>query len=309
MASAAIVVILRLISRYLVLKNPGWDDYMIIVAMILGIIQTGLTLSCIPNGAAMHAWDIGPSVNVAYTLKSSYAVQILYPLVVTAIKSSILFLYLRLFPRGHFQSHNKHDDHLAANANNLAPSNAVEAKNLGVGYFLDRNHASETSLLAFTAGGMTYSRPCVSLIARIVLASRQRVSSQKVRADAAWFFAPAANGAIVEICFGLICASLIPLKPLVKTLVPSLVKMSQAMTSGLRKCRSQVSAQVLKAKSVTRLKHDLYAHMASSPPCAENSNDAVERGEGTTATRDVPVMENFPDLQHISEKATICARE
>ena len=33
---AAIVVALRLITRYLVVKNPGWDDYMIIVAMVNG---------------------------------------------------------------------------------------------------------------------------------------------------------------------------------------------------------------------------------------------------------------------------------
>lgn len=33
---AAIVVALRLITRYLVVKNPGWDDYMIIIAMVSG---------------------------------------------------------------------------------------------------------------------------------------------------------------------------------------------------------------------------------------------------------------------------------
>lgn len=33
---AAVVVALRLITRYVVVKNPGWDDYMIIVAMVSG---------------------------------------------------------------------------------------------------------------------------------------------------------------------------------------------------------------------------------------------------------------------------------
>ena len=33
---AAAVVALRLISRYVVVKNPGWDDHMIIVAMVNG---------------------------------------------------------------------------------------------------------------------------------------------------------------------------------------------------------------------------------------------------------------------------------
>lgn len=31
-----VVVTLRLITRYLILKNPGWDDYMIIVALVNG---------------------------------------------------------------------------------------------------------------------------------------------------------------------------------------------------------------------------------------------------------------------------------
>ena len=36
---------------------------------ILDLIQTVLTLSCIPNGAAMHSWDIRPSMHLTYTLK------------------------------------------------------------------------------------------------------------------------------------------------------------------------------------------------------------------------------------------------
>lgn len=31
---AAVVVALRLITRYFVVKSPGWDDYMIIIAMV-----------------------------------------------------------------------------------------------------------------------------------------------------------------------------------------------------------------------------------------------------------------------------------
>ncbi len=33
---ASLVVGLRLICRYVVLNNPGWDDYLIIVAMVNG---------------------------------------------------------------------------------------------------------------------------------------------------------------------------------------------------------------------------------------------------------------------------------
>lgn len=42
-ALASLVVALRLISRYLVVKNPGWDDYMIILAMVNG---QSITVTC-----------------------------------------------------------------------------------------------------------------------------------------------------------------------------------------------------------------------------------------------------------------------
>ena len=79
-------------------------------------MQTILVLSCIPYGAGMHIWDLPPHINSAPILRVSqtlyksldfskltcgqvsYVLQILYPLSVTAIKLSILLLYLRLFP-------------------------------------------------------------------------------------------------------------------------------------------------------------------------------------------------------------------
>lgn len=57
--------------------------------------------------------------------------------------------------RGHFQPGHKHNNHPLANANNLVPSYAIEAKSLAVGYFFYWNHASQTSTLTLTARGMT----------------------------------------------------------------------------------------------------------------------------------------------------------
>lgn len=138
--------------------------------------------------------------------------------------------------------------------------------------------------------------------------SHHRVSGQEFRADAAWFLVPAEIWAIVEIGSGVICASLVPLKPLVKLLVPFLVEIPQQIGSGVRTFRSRASMQVSKARGMTRLKLDPYAHMANSPSCAENSDNAIEKGEGVTAIEDVLIMESYPDMQHTPEKVVIHAR-
>ncbi len=41
-AAALLIVALRLISRYMILKSPGWDDYAITVAMVTLILAPGL---------------------------------------------------------------------------------------------------------------------------------------------------------------------------------------------------------------------------------------------------------------------------
>lgn len=138
--------------------------------------------------------------------------------------------------------------------------------------------------------------------------SHHRVSGKEFRADAAWFLAPAEIWAIVEIGFGVICASLVPLKPLVKLLVPCLVEISQQIGSGVRSFRSRASLQVFKARGMTRLKLDPYAQMANSPPCAGNSDHTVERGAGVAATKDVLIMESYPDMQHTPEKVVLHSR-
>ena len=40
-AAAFLVVSLRLISRYMILKSPGWDDYAIMAAMVALILVPG----------------------------------------------------------------------------------------------------------------------------------------------------------------------------------------------------------------------------------------------------------------------------
>lgn len=292
----------------------------------------------------MHSWDIRPSVHLEYTLKNSHAVQTLYPLVVTAIKSSILFLYLRISPCTGFR--NVVLGHMllctaggvvasiisllqctpiAKTWNARLPGECFDQYTLFQGVVIF-NLVTNIMIIFLPMPTIWHLRlplrqrilvlsvfsigiiPCASLIARLILSSHHRVSGEKSRADAAWFFAPAENWAIVEICSGIICASLAPLKPLFKLLLPFLVELPQMIASGVRTFRLRAWAQVIKAKDMMRLKLDPYAHMPNSPPCAGNSDNTVERGEGVTATKEVSSIESHSDLQHIPEKVVIRSR-
>lgn len=74
-AVAVFAVALRLITRFLILKCPGWDDYIIILGMCLGLAQTVLTLSCLPYGAAKHMIDITSRTDLLYVLKVGTSCQ------------------------------------------------------------------------------------------------------------------------------------------------------------------------------------------------------------------------------------------
>ncbi|KAL8927738.1 MAG: hypothetical protein Q9208_002153 [Pyrenodesmia sp. 3 TL-2023] len=97
-AVAVFAVALRLITRFFILKCPGWDDYIIILGMCLGLTQTILALSCLPYGAAKHMIDITSSADLLYVLKIAYIVSITGPLVMFSVKASLLVLYLRISP-------------------------------------------------------------------------------------------------------------------------------------------------------------------------------------------------------------------
>lgn len=80
-AFALILLSFILLTRYLIVKSPGWHDYIITVSLVrtrqfyhacyftgcyqaLGILRTILVLSCIPHGAAMHLNEIMYSMHL-----------------------------------------------------------------------------------------------------------------------------------------------------------------------------------------------------------------------------------------------------
>ncbi|KAL8949239.1 MAG: hypothetical protein Q9222_004638 [Ikaeria aurantiellina] len=94
MAIAA--VILRLISRHLSAAKFWWDDGLIVVGLFLDFGSAAFNFSAARNGAGRHH-PIVPEAQQVALAKIIYGIEILYGLLLTAIKSSILMLYLRLF--------------------------------------------------------------------------------------------------------------------------------------------------------------------------------------------------------------------
>jgi fucose permease len=91
----SVFVILRLMSRFFVVKKPGWDDYTMIMAWVLAF---GASLSIIlgtTRGLGRHQDHI-PEDWLEPMRKSSYAFSVLYNPALMATKTSILLFYLGL---------------------------------------------------------------------------------------------------------------------------------------------------------------------------------------------------------------------
>ena len=115
---------------------------------------------------------------------------------------------------------------------------------------------------------------------------------------------PAQDWAIVEICSGLICASLVPLKPLVKVGLPCLAEPSQGVLYAARPSRIRASVPAFEPGDMTKLQLDHRMYMTTSATCGGTSEDALEKGQGITVTKDVLIMESYPELQ-IPDKVLI----
>ncbi|CZR54594.1 uncharacterized protein PAC_04478 [Phialocephala subalpina] len=100
---ALLAIALRCYSRYSITKYLGWDDWL---AVATGVVLIPIiVLDCyngLVNGYGRHYWNINP-LRVTELLKIFYVAEILYILVVTLVKASILALYFRVFPAQGFR--------------------------------------------------------------------------------------------------------------------------------------------------------------------------------------------------------------
>ncbi|KUJ12789.1 uncharacterized protein LY89DRAFT_558860, partial [Mollisia scopiformis] len=100
---ALIAIALRCYSRYSITRSLGWDDWL---AVVTGLVLIPLiVLDCyngIVNGYGRHYWDVDP-LRVVELLKIFYVAEILYIVVITLVKASILALYFRVFLSNNFR--------------------------------------------------------------------------------------------------------------------------------------------------------------------------------------------------------------
>ncbi|WEW58170.1 hypothetical protein PRK78_003638 [Emydomyces testavorans] len=92
---AAIFVAVRLAVRYLK-GGIQMDDWTILAALISASMFTTSHNISVGHGYGMHDWDLTKDQKTA-ALKGIFVSQVLYKIVVTLTKTSILLLYLRVF--------------------------------------------------------------------------------------------------------------------------------------------------------------------------------------------------------------------
>lgn len=91
----SVFVILRLMSRFFVVKKPGWDDYTMIAAWLLAFGASFSIIFGTTRGLGRHQDDI-PDQWLEPMQQSAYAFSVLYNPALMATKTSILIFYLSL---------------------------------------------------------------------------------------------------------------------------------------------------------------------------------------------------------------------
>jgi hypothetical protein len=81
------------------ISELGLDDYAVLVATVMGvptvvIIDRGI----VPNGLAMDVWTV-PFGHITDFVRWLYILEILYFLLIATVKLTLLFFFLRIFPK------------------------------------------------------------------------------------------------------------------------------------------------------------------------------------------------------------------
>ncbi|KAF9252387.1 hypothetical protein LCP9604111_2383 [Penicillium roqueforti] len=94
---AALIVGLRTISRIFIVKMFGLDDWIMVTATVLAIVNVVVAGLGVRYGTGKHKWDL-VKADVLPSAKIRYVTHIIYTLISGLIKVSICLLYLRVFP-------------------------------------------------------------------------------------------------------------------------------------------------------------------------------------------------------------------
>ncbi|KAG9697420.1 ribosomal protein L27, partial [Aureobasidium melanogenum] len=94
---ATAVVILRLVVRCKFVKAVGFDDFVIMVSLFLSWVVLGLTVAMVVSGFGSYVWS-NPLDLHSTTAKLYLSWNVLYVFLIHVTKASILTQYLRIFP-------------------------------------------------------------------------------------------------------------------------------------------------------------------------------------------------------------------
>lgn len=93
---STLLVSIRIYTKTIVLRSPGWDDYVSVLAWLGLMIYMILSLEEGHYGNGKHLWDVTLSDAQTYA-QLSYVSDVLYAPIIFTTKLSILLLYLRIF--------------------------------------------------------------------------------------------------------------------------------------------------------------------------------------------------------------------
>lgn len=98
--ASSLVVLLRIYTRYCIVRSPGIDDYTMVIANVLAIGVTITTILQAENGLGRHVWILVDEQQTQIRLKSLLAGEMLYNLSQIMTKVSFLLQYRRIFADG-----------------------------------------------------------------------------------------------------------------------------------------------------------------------------------------------------------------
>ncbi|PYI00525.1 hypothetical protein BO78DRAFT_438518 [Aspergillus sclerotiicarbonarius CBS 121057] len=95
---AVLALGVRTWTRLFVVRSVSWDDYLMILAVILSAVLSAVTLDMLNYGLGRHMWDVPLDDLTPKFMKLNVVAAIIYCVGTGFTKVSVLVFYLRIFP-------------------------------------------------------------------------------------------------------------------------------------------------------------------------------------------------------------------
>ncbi|KAK4909038.1 hypothetical protein LTR49_022137 [Elasticomyces elasticus] len=100
---AGVLVLCRLSTRIFMANAIGWDDYTLVVSVVLAVGMTICFQMEVFYGMGLHTADVKNAEYMVLAMTWLWAAQLLYKFANAMTKISIALLYLRIFPSKRFR--------------------------------------------------------------------------------------------------------------------------------------------------------------------------------------------------------------